>query len=79
MAEIGTYIYFTCPECDENATTKFNGVEFKKHLVESHNIRSREGTRTLLTHIDGNGWYSSTYEWKIEGKKFLQHIKNKRR
>ncbi len=31
-----------------------------------------KGKKSLLIHIDGADFYTSNYEWEINGKKFIQ-------
>lgn len=76
--EVEEYNYFSCPECDKHEVTKIKPSEFKKHLVDIHNIKSNDGKRRFLKHIDASDWFSWLYEWKIEGKIFHQHVKFKR-
>jgi hypothetical protein len=46
-----------------------------KRLKEVHGIdpATTEGARKMLSHIDGDTWFSWNYEWEIAGKKFSQH------
>jgi aspartyl-tRNA synthetase len=60
-----TYICLTCKDNPKFSDTK----EMFSHLREVHNIKSEpiRGTKKLTTHMDGQGWYSNTYDVEIEG------------
>lgn len=59
----------------------FTYEEMMKRLKEAHGIdtKSTKGTRKMIYHIDGDTWFSYTYEWEINGMKFGQHTRCNRR
>ena len=51
--------------------------DHKTHLVEDHKLNENQlkGKKRMISHIDGDYWFSSDYEWELEnGLKFTQHI-----
>jgi hypothetical protein len=67
--------------CDPSVPDKqFEHADFMKHLKEAHGIEPAmtKGTRRMLSHIDGDTWYTYNYEWEIAGKKFTQHTRSLR-
>ncbi len=72
------YNFFICPECDTEGANRLSPDEFKKHLAEVHGIKAKEGNRQMMMHADGSNWFLWIYEWKIEGKSFMQHIRQAR-
>ena len=70
----GDYSIWKCLECD----IELDHEEMMKHLKEVHGIEKIKGTRKMLSHIDADTWYESTYEWEINGMKFYQLTHNKR-
>lgn len=62
---------FTC--CGKTMTFD----EFKKHLSEVHKLSTDQmkGRKSMLAHIDGDYWFSSSYQWELEsGLKFTQYV-----
>lgn len=59
-----------CIECDKD----FEHKEFIAHIKGFHEISDTSGTRQMLSHMDGAKWFSSTYEFTIGGKKFIQSV-----
>lgn len=62
---------FTC--CGKT----FTAIEFQAHLDFDHKLakEQRKGKRQMIAHMDGDYWFSSTYQWEFEsGLKFTQHI-----
>ena len=60
---------------------EFEHADFMKRLKEAHGIdpATTKGTKKMLSRIDGDTWFSWTYEWEIAGKKFTQHTRDLRR
>jgi hypothetical protein len=67
---------WTCVECGKD----FTHTEMMKHLSEVHKIDAKKvkGQKKMLAHMDAAEWFSSDYEWTIEGKKFLQSVVSER-
>lgn len=62
---------FTC--CGKTMNFK----EFKKHLMEVHKLDTSglKGKQTMTSHMDGDFWFSSSYNWELEnGLKFTQYV-----
>jgi hypothetical protein len=53
---------FYCDSCFGNQT-KFTRAEIIEHLKEVHQITDMKGRREMISHIDGQRWYSSVYRW----------------
>ena len=67
---------------DETAPgQEFEHADFLKRLKEVHGIdpATTKGTREMLSHIDGDTWFSWSYQWTIGGKKSTQHTCDLRR
>lgn len=50
---------------------------FKDHIANDHKLTKDQfkGTKWMMSHIDGDTWFSSSYAWELEsGLKFTQHI-----
>ena len=61
---------FTC--CDKTMNFK----DFKKHLSEDHKLlpEQMKGKKSMLMHMDGDKWFSWSYQWELEtGLKFTQY------
>ena len=74
---------FRCDTCKQAATSSYD--EFKNHLIEVHDVNvdyDLKGTKKMIMHIDGSGFHSSTYAWKLlNGVEFFQYVivaRNKR-
>lgn len=73
---------FTCLDCVNSKGLEF--TEFKTHLKSVHKINTDDrdqlkGNRKMLMHLDGDYWFSSSYEWTLEnGLKFSQYCENAR-
>lgn len=67
-----------CLECADEP--EFEHADMLKHFQDVHqiNIKTAEGTREMRTHLDGKDWYQTIYEVVIEGKRFLNSVRNKR-
>ena len=67
-----------CLECD--GEPEFYHDEMMKHFREVHQIepKTAKGTRQMTMHLDGRDWYQSNYEIDIDGKKFMNFVRNKR-
>ena len=65
--------FWTCPNCEGNP--EFDLEAFVAHLKNAHQIDSKnsEGKRTTLMHVDGTTSFLWSYEWEIDGKKFIQN------
>lgn len=67
--------------CDPSAPgQEFTHADFMKRLKEIHGIdpATTKGQRRMLSHVDGDTWFSWSYEWEIAGKKFTQHTRDLR-
>lgn len=61
---------FTC--CNETMKHK----DFMVHLKDKHKIEPKgiKGKKSMLMHIDGDKWFSYSYQWELEGGlKFTQY------
>jgi len=55
----------------------FPAKDFKEHLINDHKLLpdQMKGTKKMIMHLDGDYWFSSTYEWEFEsGLKFTQYV-----
>lgn len=69
---------WTCCQCKD-----LDSMEPEKmfaHMKEVHGIdtKTTKGTRSMLMHLDGDTWFSSTYEWTVGDLKFTQYSRYKR-
>jgi hypothetical protein len=72
---------FQCGHPDCQKLDSMNFAAFKNHCAEVHNLSADQlkGKKQMMMHMDGTQWYSSTYEWTLEGGlKFHQFCKNAR-
>ncbi len=67
-----------CLECEDQP--EFEHADMMKHLQEVHQIdlKTAKGTRQMVMHLDGSNWYQSDYKIEIDGKKFMNYVRNKR-
>jgi hypothetical protein len=69
-----TWQCLTCPD-----QPIFVHAEFLAHLETVHKVaRPFKGKRSMTMHLDCADSYHSTYEWEIEGKKYIQTTSNPR-
>lgn len=70
--------FWQCPNCEGNP--EFEHAAMMKHIQKVHGIDPKHvtGKRNMLMHLDGADYYSSQYEWEINGLKFYQSTCNKR-
>ena len=70
--------FWTCLNCEGNP--EFEHKAMMTHLSDVHGIDTKKskGTRRMLMHMDGDTWFSWSYEWEIDGKKFVQNTCQKR-
>lgn len=65
---------FICTTCEKSQVMTFD--EFAKHALEVHKleIKGAKAKKQMIAHMDGDYWFSSTYEWTLEqGLKFTQY------
>lgn len=55
---------FVCKTCD---TDEMDVKQMKAHLTETHGIVELKGTQTMISHLDGQDWYSFRYKWQFDG------------
>lgn len=72
---------FTCLTCKDSKPMEHK--KFMEHLKEVHSITDKEGMkgkREMKMHMDGDKFFSSTYEWTLEKSqiKFMQYCYNTR-
>lgn len=62
-----------CLECPGDL--EFEHPEMMNHMREIHGFdpKTSKGTREMIMHLDGSGFYASTYEIIINGLKFREH------
>lgn len=70
---------WTCCNCEDNP--EFEHKEMMAHMAACHGIDSKQtkGVKQMVLHIDSADHYSSTYEWTINGLKFIQQTTNPRK
>ncbi len=69
--------HYRCESC-ESMEYDMTFDEFKKHIEEVHKLEFKglKGTKQMLMHMDGDYWFSSTYQWTLEvGLKFKQFVR----
>lgn len=68
--KVTPYSLFDCRLCE--TAKDLEPSDFKKHLSDAHSIEpSVPKTRRLDVHLDGDGWWSSTYEWRLQDGSML--------
>ncbi len=69
---MGAYCYFSCLTCGDGV--KYDDkAEFKKHLIEKHGyLEGTPGSRSMVAHIDGQGWHETWFEWDFDTFKFRE-------
>lgn len=61
----------TCEACKVTLEVS----DFQKHLLDVHGIGAIKGTKSMVSHIDAEKWFSYEYEYVLDsGLKFNQHI-----
>jgi hypothetical protein len=62
-----------CCVCE--AQPEFEHTEMMEHLRSEHHIdtKNTKAKRSMVMHMDGANWFSSTWEWEINGMKFIQN------
>lgn len=70
--------FWTCPNCE--GSPEFEHKDMMTHFTEAHQIdpAKTKGKKSMLMHMDGSNWFSSSYEWTIGELKFNQSITTKR-
>ena len=70
--------FWICPNCE--GRPEFGHEAMMSHLKVAHQIDASKtkGTRRSIMHMDGDTWFSWSYEWEIAGKKFIQNTCQKR-
>lgn len=63
-----------CKSCEKEIPK----AELVDHLKE-HGITTDNGTRSMISHADGQDFFDWTFEWDIGGVKFIQHTRTLRR
>ncbi len=65
--------------CDTCGGLEVGGPEaIKKHLAEVHEVTDFRGTREMGMHLDGDTWFSWTYNWTVGGVKLHQETRQNR-
>jgi len=70
------YDLWLCCSCEDSEPMERK--DMLKHMESVHKITTKEGTRSILVHMDGTNFYIWKYEWEIEGYKFIQETRCKR-
>lgn len=70
--------FWVCTVCKDNP--EFEHKDMMQHMSAVHNIdvKNTKGRKSMLMHLDGSDYFSSQYEWEINGMKFLQTTCSKR-
>ena len=70
--------FWTCLNCAGHP--EFEHAAMMKHVQEVHGInpKTMKGKRQMTIHMDGKDFYSSQFEWELNGLKFLQSTCEKR-
>lgn len=65
-------ITWKCMECEGNP--EFESPEMWKHMKEVHGFdpKTTKGTRSTIMSLDGSGFYQNTFEYEVNGMKFLK-------
>ena len=70
-------VWWICPNCEGNP--EFEQKAMMEHMREVHKVdTSGKGNRSMLMHMDGDKWFSWSYEWTLGDLKFIQHTCQKR-
>lgn len=71
-------VWWNCPNCKDSP--EFTTEQIQKHIREVHGVKSEKigGKRSMIMHMDGSNYFSSVYEWEIEGLKYTQSTCHKR-
>lgn len=68
--KVKPYSLFDCSLCE--AAKEQEPSDFKKHLSDAHSIEATvPKSRRLSLHLDGDGWWTSTYEWRLQDGSML--------
>ena len=69
---------WVCPNCKGNP--QFEHAKMMAHIKDVHGVdpKTTKGERRLLMHADASDHFINDYEWTIDGKKYLQHVCQKR-
>lgn len=67
-----------CLECEGHPG--FEHAEMVRHMQEVHGFdpKTTQGTRQGVTFLDGSGFSSQTYEWEVNGMKFMEYWHSER-
>lgn len=70
--------FWVYPNCE--GKPEFEHADMMKHMQEVHGIdpKTTQGKKTMLMHADAATWFTSQYEWEINGLKFHQSTCTKR-
>lgn len=72
-------VWWTCQTCPDSFSMPH--AEMMAHIRDVHGIDTNglKANRSMLTHIDGDDWLSSTYQWTFgDALKIKEHSCTKR-
>lgn len=71
--------WWTCQACAESLS--MSQPEMMAHLRDVHGIQTEglKANRSMMMHVDGDDWFSSTYEWTIGELKVSQYTCKERK
>lgn len=64
-----------CIACNEdfNMLLPDGHAELKRHMAEKHQVTEFKGSKQLAMHMDGDTWFSYSWNLDIGGVKFVQN------
>lgn len=62
---------YYCVTCQIGFDSK---AEMIKHVVNAHGIdvKKQQFTKSMVRHVDGRDWYSTTYRWTCDKVTFIE-------
>ena len=66
-------VTWKCLEC--NGEPEFGNPEMMKHMQEVHSFdpKTAPATKRTLMCLDGEGFYQNTFEYEVNGLKFMKY------
>lgn len=52
--------------CNPTGAKAMTPAEVKQHLTDVHHITEHKGKRSGIQFLDGEGFYSNTFEWTFQ-------------
>jgi hypothetical protein len=60
--------------CCEQSFESYEGIRTHLEQVHGVDVETQQFTKSMVRHVDGRDWYSTTYRWTCDKVTFIQTV-----